>query len=175
MLDYLQQRNEVSITMKQLQDGLSSVSWPGRLQIVEYHEQDHKPIKILIDGAHNGDAAQALAKYIKDYVRHEEEPVTFVMAITQGKDIKPLLDPLLRPGDEVIVTKFGPVDRMPWITAMDPSDLASHVSKYTDKVTVQPTIQEAMQQLKNTGSRPVVVCGSLYLCGELLRDERIKW
>lgn len=176
MLDFLQREDQVSISREELIDGLKTVSWPGRLQNAELIlPQGQQTLKILLDGAHNGDAAEALASYIKEHVRRGSEPLRFLVAVTQGKDLEPLLSPLIRSCDEVVVTKFGPVDRMPWISAMDPSDLARFVSKYTDHVLIQPNLQDAVAYLQNTSPKQTVICGSLYLCGQLLQSTEVKW
>ncbi|CEP60959.1 dihydrofolate synthase LALA0_S02e03576g [Lachancea lanzarotensis] len=177
MLDYLQKKKLISISLPQLQDGLKNVRWPGRLQYVNYYTTDkHKEhLKLLIDGAHNGNAATALATYVTESFRPlGSEPVTFVIAVTQGKDVHSLLAPLIKPQDTVIATRFGKVDGMPWLSAMDLPDLASQVAKYTQNVSTAPDIQTALDQLpENHPSSQVVVCGSLYLCGELLRIENV--
>ncbi|SCU90020.1 LANO_0D07294g1_1 [Lachancea nothofagi CBS 11611] len=175
LLDYLQGERKASISLQQLKDGLQNVRWPGRLQNVLYYtEGKHEPLKLLIDGAHNGDAAIALSRYIDQHVRDDDNPITFVIAVTQGKTLEPLLSPLIKPQDRVIVTRFGPVEGMPWITAMTTSDLISHVSKYTKNVSSQPSVQKAIDQASESCSNPTVLCGSLYLCGELLRTKNVN-
>ncbi|CUS20676.1 LAQU0S01e12090g1_1 [Lachancea quebecensis] len=176
ILDFLQREDQVSISRNELLDGLKAVTWPGRLQNAELiHLGGQKTSKVLLDGAHNGNAAESLASYIKDHVRRGSEPLRFLIAVTQGKDLEPLLSPLIRSCDEVIVTKFGPVDRMPWISAMDPCDLAGYVSKYTSHVLIQPSIQDAIGYLQSAPPSQTVVCGSLYLCGQLLKSGEVKW
>ena len=181
ILDYLQTSKEIMITEGDLKKGLVSVTWPGRLHKVRYHYSDaldnrEIALTLTLDGAHNGSAAIELAKYL----RHEfgETPITFVLAVTSGKKLAPLLDPLLRENDRVIVTKFGSVDGMPWIQATDPNELCHFIEqRYTRNVEVQPDLSKTLPALASeqlttnniSNNYPIVVCGSLYLCGELLR------
>ncbi|CCK68283.1 putative tetrahydrofolate synthase KNAG_0A06220 [Huiozyma naganishii CBS 8797] len=168
ILDHLQQISVISLEKHDLLKGLQSIVWPGRLQELDFCYSHGKTIPILMDGAHNGSAAVELAKFIK--LRYQDRPVTFVMAVTAGKKLDPLLDPLLRKNDTVVVTKFGAVDGMPWVRANDPEGLAQFIrEKYTENVKVQPDVHKLLIQLADdTSEQPVVVCGSLYLCGQLL-------
>ncbi|SCU92398.1 LAFA_0F10154g1_1 [Lachancea sp. 'fantastica'] len=178
MLDYLQKKQLISISSQQLQSGLKSVRWPGRLQYVDFYDKDDhkKHLKLLIDGAHNGNAAASLTQFVTDSFRPTgSEAVTFVIAVTQGKDVHSLLAPLIQTQDTVIVTQFGEVEGMPWISAMQVSDLASQAANYTKNVSTASDIQSALQQLCENHSGQVVVCGSLYLCGELLRNKNVVW
>ncbi|SCV01617.1 LAME_0G17392g1_1 [Lachancea meyersii CBS 8951] len=177
MLDYLQSEGQISISSQQIHDGLKNVRWPGRLQNVSYYKKRaHKALNLLIDGAHNGDAAAALAAYLAETFRPQgTEPITFVIAVTQGKAVDYLLAPLIKQQDTVIVTRFGSVEGMPWISPMELSDLESKAARYTDKVSARPSIQAVLDEIPHDHPDPVVVCGSLYLCGELLRDENVAW
>lgn len=172
MLDHLKQKNEISLTSQDIFRRVNDTIWPGRLQNLDlFYEKDHK-INVLLDGAHNGCAAIELVKYIRK--TYGEQPLTFVVAVTSGKDLEPLFRPLIRSVDNVITTKFSSVDGMPWIKPNDPSELANMIKeKYTTNVIAQPNLlkvfPELMEKQTKEDARPVIICGSLYLCGELLR------
>ena len=172
ILDSLQRLQKVNITNSELKEGLCQVSWPGRLQnlylCASPYSKDTLPI--LLDGAHNGNAANELAKYLRK--QYGDQPLTFVIAVTQGKNIASLLSPIIRPYDNVIITEFGGVKGMPWITAMDSTELSDIVKKeYTKNVEINSDLDAVIKELPNKylkSNRPIVACGSLYLCGQLL-------
>lgn len=180
VLDHVQQNKDIYLTNDKIDEGLKSVEWPGRLQELDYCYQSVKKctIPLLLDGAHNGSAAIELAKFLR--TRYGDRPLTFVIAVTNGKKLDPLLSPLLRPQDRVIVTEFGLVDDMPWIHAMDSKELSNYINdNYTENVENQPLLRNIIPSLaseKSESPNPIVVCGSLYLCGELLRihDEHLQ-
>ncbi|CCF57945.1 hypothetical protein KAFR_0D02970 [Kazachstania africana CBS 2517] len=169
ILDHLQQSGEIFLSKDDLLQGLTSLDWPGRLQRIDYQYHKNNSMSILMDGAHNGSAAVELAKFIKQ--EHKDKPLTFVTAVTSGKKLGPLFDPLITSKDKVIVTRFGPVTGMPWIQPTDPEQLACFLKeRYNCGVEVQPNVHELFPNLaKQSRDSPVIVCGSLYLCGELLR------
>ncbi|KAJ4365303.1 folylpolyglutamate synthase [Neocucurbitaria cava] len=164
---------------------------PGRLQYLKVQPVFGQPgipgRDILVDGAHNPDAAQALKDFIFINERRKRYhgqppksgwPVTWVLAMTEGKDALQYLEPLLQPGDNVITTSFGPVDGMPWVKPMDPKQLLDMAK------TVQPGITGLYTNTKGAlralcaakhiteGHCPIVVTGSLYLVGDLHREIR---
>lgn len=169
MLDYLQHTNQIHIKKEKLIEALANVEWPGRLQHLEYQYSRNKTFKLLLDGAHNGSAAIELGKYLDSDYRCNNEPLTFIISITQGKDVDALLKPLLRFNDHIIITSFGSVDHMPWVIPMNIAELELKVRKYTHNIYIEPDLLKIVPQLEKTQHRhKVVVCGSLYLCGSLL-------
>lgn len=171
MLDYLQIHKMISLTRESVIAGLNEVRWPGRLQNVRYETSNGDSLDMLIDGAHNGEAAIELATYLDKNLRRGDKALTFIIAVTQGKTLEPLLSPLIHDKDRVLVTKFGSVDGMPWIKAMEPSELADHIKKYTKNVDIHSNLDEAIDNLTSCHREDTqtVLCGSLYLCGELLK------
>ncbi|QLG72588.1 hypothetical protein HG535_0D02960 [Zygotorulaspora mrakii] len=174
MLDNLQQKGHICLSANDIHGGLQNVNWPGRLHELDYCFDSEKKstVSVLLDGAHNGAAAVELARYLRD--KYGDKPLTFVLAVTSGKNLDSLLSPLLRSEDKVITTEFGKVDGMPWIHATPYTELATYIKrKYTKNVETQPLLTKVIPSIvdacHNDGICPIVVCGSLYLCGELLR------
>lgn len=144
----------INIPAATIAEGLRSTKWRGRLEWVEY-----KGSKILVDGAHNTDAARELRKYVD---KHLTGPITWVVAFSKPCDnILPLL---VRSGDKVICSSFGDVEGMPWIHAQPIDDIEKVAKKLTQDVSrMQSISQGALEHEKN-----VVVCGSLYLLRDVL-------
>ncbi|CAI4035587.1 hypothetical protein SMKI_13G2370 [Saccharomyces mikatae IFO 1815] len=174
MLDYMQINGLIDINKNEVIARLAKVDWPGRLYRMDYRYDNlsNRTLSILMDGAHNGSAAIELAKYLRK--EYGDQPLTFVMAVTHGKSLEPLLQPLLRPVDRIILTQFNNVEGMPWIHAADPKEIKSFISThgYTSDVAIESDLHRVLPSLAYVSEeqrRPIVVCGSLYLCGELLR------
>lgn len=152
------------ISPETIELGIKSTSWPGRLQWLNK--------STLLDGAHNEDAAERLAEYINSEVRptvSDENPLTFIMAFSKGKDIAQILKCLLRPGDMLIATQFGPVDGMPWVEACDAEHIAGKAKELEvcQNISTNKSLHNVVKQLPSiTGTK--IVCGSLYLVGQLL-------
>lgn len=168
---------------------------PGRQEMLHltpvFRHAEERKNHVLVDGAHNPDAAVALDSFIQDRLRRGQSPtkgrpesgwpVTWVLAMTEGKDANQFLTALLRPGDKVVTTTFGPVAGMPWVKPMDPIELLEVAKKAVPDITglyvpeigalrAVCTAKYLSDQL-NIWS-PIVVTGSLYLVGDLHRELR---
>ncbi|KAI8934000.1 hypothetical protein NX059_008771 [Plenodomus lindquistii] len=146
--------------------------------------------RILVDGAHNPDAAIALNEHVDVHQRQRTIkgqrprksgwPVTWVLAMTEGKDARRYLQYLLRPGDNVITTSFGPVDGMPWVKPMDPKELLDIAQSVEPGIfglhIPQAEPLRALCAAKHLvkGEQPIVLTGSLYFVGDLHREIRSR-
>lgn len=154
------------ITKETVSSGIKLIEWPGRLQRIDLKYSSDKPsVPVLIDGAHNGSLAIELQKYLS---RTKKGPITYIMAITEGKTLQPLVSPLVSKSDTVVITKFSPVDGMPWIKCYEPEVLKDEFSQYTDNVVVSNSLPEALNAACESGNE-IVICGSLYLIADVLR------
>ncbi|KAG9197887.1 folylpolyglutamate synthase [Epicoccum nigrum] len=168
---------------------------PGRQEMLHltpvFRNAGERKNHVLVDGAHNPDAAVALDCVVQEKLRLGESPtrgrpesgwaVTWVLAMTEGKDAKQFLTTLLRPGDNVVTTTFGPVAGMPWVKPMDPIELLEIAKKavpgitgmYVPEVGALRAVCTA-KYLSNQMAiwAPIVVTGSLYLVGDLHRELR---
>lgn len=152
---------------------LSEVKWPGRLQNIVLEPLVARKEPILLDGAHNAQSAQVLAEYVQRKLRPQQTNITWVIAVSRGKDLTELFHAFVRPGDNVATTTFGPVDGMPWVKAADPIELATCVQSI-------PRIQQVESFNKDipgavnwastiADGGPLVIAGSLYLVSDVLR------
>ena len=147
--------------------------WPGRLQHLNIRSLIGSEREILLDGAHNSQSAEVLGTYVDQRLRDQHRPVTWVIAISRGKDIQQLLHFLLKSGDSLIAVKFGPVDGMPWVCPEETDSILSAarglgISDRSQKFA--GNIAQALQlavQISNGG--PLVAAGSLYLVSDILR------
>lgn len=162
---------------------------PGRMQRIKvvpvFGSADYMGREILVDGAHNTDAAIALDDFVsknerRRYIANRQQrqtgwPVTWVLAMTEGKDAEGYLRTILRPGDNVITTTFGPVDGMPWVKPMDPNTLLQIAQSVTSGITgvamPKPGTTRALYAAKQLAEKgfPIVLTGSLYLVGDFHR------
>jgi folylpolyglutamate synthase/dihydrofolate synthase len=164
-------------------------SIPGRMQqlkvIPVFGSMYDVGRTVIADGAHNVDAAKALDKFVmnKGRLKYIDDqppntngwPVTWVLAMTEGKDAAGYLHTLLKKGDKVITTSFGPVDGMPWVKPMDPEvllNLALSVPGVTGFSIPQRGVIRALYAAKyfTRNNYPIVVTGSLYLMGDFYRE-----
>ncbi|MEO1447142.1 MAG: bifunctional folylpolyglutamate synthase/dihydrofolate synthase [Cyanobacteria bacterium J06635_11] len=137
--------------------GLSQVRWPGRLQKGQW--QGHE---LLIDGAHNTDAARSLRAFIDR--TYPDEPITWLMGLLETKDHQGVLRTVLRQGDHLHLIP------VPGHVSADPEALAAIAQTIDPSPAVVQTHADLEDGLTAAvdalpGKTPIVFCGSLYLIG----------
>lgn len=168
--------------------GLQRTRWPGRLQWTTWHQR-----RLLLDGAHNREAAQGLRQYIDSLdrenrpthlgeSRHADQlrPVTWIMGMLSTKDHAGIFQALLRPGDRLYLVP------VPDHSSADPEQLATLASMICPRLALcrtHPDLQTGLQaalslQTESQGSAVSVglpvLCGSLYLVGHFLRTQQTE-
>lgn len=136
--------------------GFARVEHPGRLQLVA-----RDPL-VLLDGAHNPDAARALAGFLGE---QGFRGAAFVLGMLRDKDVDGFLEALIPLAGSVVAT----APQSP--RAMTPEELASRVRAVP--VRTEPEPRAALETAMASGM-PVVATGSLYLVGAILRSLREK-
>jgi len=136
--------------------GLAGVRWPGRLERVP---QDPR---VILDGAHNPDAAHSLARALKQ--DRSPDRRFLVMGIMADKDGEAILNSLLPLAQTVIFT------RPRYFRAAKTEDLARRAEPYALEVLQEPEVAQAVKRAQSLAGPQdqVVITGSLYTVGEAL-------
>jgi dihydrofolate synthase/folylpolyglutamate synthase len=147
------------ITIKNVQTGMKKARWKGRIEWVEWQNQ-----KILIDGAHNPEAAQILRQYIDTF----NQPVSWIMGMLSTKDHQDIFQALLRDQDELYLVP------VPDHSTASPEELAILAQKICPHLAHLSTHNELFIALNQAivnnenNKKLLVICGSLYLLGYFL-------
>ena len=143
-----------NISRKDVEKGLSSARWPGRMDVVKTN-----PI-VMLDSSHNPSAAQTLSRSIRDI--YHKKPL-LVVGMLSEKDHFSYLHNISECADSIILTTPEEPDRK-----IDPELLRSMAEKTFKNVRVIHDPIEAYKEAINT-SDFVVVTGSMYLVGAISR------
>ena len=142
------------ITTRAIAAGMAKTRWLGRLQWVKYGD-----LPLLIDGAHNPAAAQALRQYADTL----EAPVTWVIGMLSTKDHAEIFTALLRSLDSLHLV---PVPDHSSATLLDLAALAQTICPNLATCQTHDDLFSALKTVQS--DRPVILCGSLYLVGHFL-------
>ena len=142
----LQSQQAIAVPRDAFLRGLQSARWPARFQRLAAGPVGDRAT--WIDGAHNGDAARALAATIA-----EHQPVHLIVGILANKDADAIIPPLAR---HALSLTFVPV---PGHQHHDPAVLAARFGG---------TAASSLEQALDGVPAPRLVAGSLYLAGEAL-------
>lgn len=135
--------------------GIASVHWPGRLQVF-----CERPM-ILVDGAHNGPAAQALGASLKEILSGRK--VRLVIGVLNDKDLGAFADSLGPLASHVYACR--PKSHR----AFEAEEVGAALRPYAD-VSVVPSVGHAIDAaLAAIGPEDcVLITGSIYTAGEAI-------
>jgi dihydrofolate synthase/folylpolyglutamate synthase len=135
--------------------GLSRARWPGRLQWVAGRPP------LLLDGAHNPAAARVLAAYLGALGR----PVTLLFGAMRDKRIAAMARALFPLASTLVLTSVGGE------RAALPREIARRAGARARGARQAGRVEDALRLARGLTPRGgvVVVAGSLYLVGEVLR------
>ncbi len=137
-----------------VREGLKTVFWPGRLEIVW-----ERPM-VILDGAHNNEGIGALVEEIRRL--RGERSVKLLFAAMEDKDWPHMLAQLSRVASEAVLT------RVPVRRSADPGKMSAAVNGRLPVSVVEDPARALRLLLERAGPEDVVlVAGSLYLLGEV--------
>lgn len=143
------------ITEQNIYDGIREVSWPGRFDIV-----GRDPL-FIIDGGHNPQCIEALAKNIRDYLA--DRKIIALTGVLADKDYVEMYEPILPLVEEfVCITPPNP-------RKLEAAELAAYLRKAGATATACDSIPEGVKTaIKKAGKSGVVLSfGSLYTIGQI--------
>jgi dihydrofolate synthase / folylpolyglutamate synthase len=127
--------------------GINTAIWPGRLERIG---------RFLLDGAHNVAAARALASFLSEF---HPEGVWMVFGVMADKQYDEMLQ-VLRPHVQQFIFTKPHSSR-----AKDPAELAKIIPEA--RIQSSPAAAIAYAKVNAPEGFVVVICGSLYLIGEV--------
>ena len=147
--------NGWNITEENIREGMKTVSWPGRFDIV-----GHDPL-FIIDGGHNPQCIDALVKNIEDYLA--DRKVIALTGVLADKDYGDMYKPVMPLVQEfVCITPPNP-------RKLDAGLLAQYLIDAGTKATAYDTITDGvLAAIEKAGADGVILCfGSLYSIGAI--------
>lgn len=143
------------ISDEAIREGLATVSWPGRFELVA-----KKPL-FIVDGGHNPQCIEALVKNVRDYLGGRK--LTILTGVLADKDYGDMYAEMSQFAAE-FVTVTPPNPR-----ALDAKDLKVYLERFGKPVTACETVADGVKLAKEKAGPDGVVLayGSLYMVAEL--------
>lgn len=149
------QRKGFAISETAIRDGLFDTSWPGRIEVL-----CKQPI-FIIDGAHNAEGAEVLAKTLGNYF--PEKRKIFIVGVLKDKDYQSMIKTIAPIASEfIVITPESP-------RALPAKELSYFISCYCKNVRTSDTIEAAVRMSLEIAPSDGLICsfGSLTYIGEV--------
>ncbi len=151
----------VDISNRAVREGLSKAVWPGRFQVLR-----NKPL-LIIDGAHNEDAAKRLAENLDIYLPNSK--VIGIMGVFKDKEYGKIIQ-LMRPYLDYVYTIELPNSER----TLSKEELVDQLRTQGVMAEAAASVENALEQAKQRtkAGQAVLAFGSLSYLGQLIELER---
>src|SRR5258708_223577 len=156
----LRQQGFGSITAKSIERGIRETSWPGRFEVIAARAGWPE---MVLDVAHNPAGAWALRSALSE--GYEDRPLIFFFGAMRDKAISEMTEILFPLAERVIATR----PENPRAAA--PEEIRQAAARTGIEIETAEDVRSALERarsLAKTGTI-VVVTGSIYLVGEVMR------
>lgn len=165
----LSRQGFAGISPETIERGTRQTRWPGRFQVIparlspEKGSPPQSSPELVLDVAHNPAGAWALRSTLSE--RYEDRRLIFVFGAMRDKAISEMTEILFPLAERVIATQ--PENPR----AASPEEIQQAAVRTGSEVEVVPNVASALERAKilATPTGVVVVTGSIYLVGELMR------
>jgi len=140
--------------------GIATAEWPARLQRLRGRLAALLPAdwELWLDGGHNPGAGVVLAEHLRTW---SDRPVHLVVGMKQTKDATEFLRPLIASATTLwAVAEPGQHDARPVEVIVEESGGIARPG---------PHVADALRAMPRDRRARVLICGSLYLAGEVLK------
>ena len=156
-----------------LDRGLATVRWPARMSRLNagaVSKITGEATEIWLDGGHNPSAGVALAQNLAELEERAPKPTFLIVGMMKRKDVEGFIKPFLELAREVLaVPIIGHEDG-----ALSVGELSDRISEAGLPVCEATGVLDALRQIiaVEPGEKRILICGSLYLAGAVLRFDR---
>ena len=143
--------------------GIASAEWPARLQRLHGRLAALLPSgwELWLDGGHNPGGGLALAEHLCTW---SDRPIHLVVGMKQSKDAAEFLQPLL--------PLAGTVWAVAEVDQHDARPVEAIIEASGGVAKPGPHVVDALRALPRDRAARVLICGSLYLAGEVLKQDQ---
>ncbi|MDD2840059.1 MAG: bifunctional folylpolyglutamate synthase/dihydrofolate synthase [Rickettsiales bacterium] len=170
-------QNKIKVSDESIVKGLKNTVWPARLQNLSDNEQILKLLpkntEVILDGAHNEDAAKQLTKWINS--KKDNKFNILIIGMLQRKDSYNYIKNLNNVFDMTITVKILHDE-----TSKNSQEFREEFLQQNYKnVIAKDDFIEALNYIgnnfQNNNNLRVVIAGSLYLAGEVLEYAKFSY
>lgn len=160
-------QSKFKISDKDCIRGLQKTTWPARFQALDpegFKTSLPKGTKIWLDGGHNPLAGQALARQLSKF----PTTATLIVGMMAAKDIRGFLEPMVPHLDGLVAVPVPGEEN-----GADPETILEVAKALGLQGKAAFSVEEALNLIAKARVPNILITGSLYLAGSVLRDIQV--
>jgi dihydrofolate synthase/folylpolyglutamate synthase len=163
-----------ALTTPALEQGLTHAQWPARLERLRpgaLYDDVSAGTEIWLDGGHNAAGGKVIAQALAEFDEHVPVPMHLIWGMMETKDAHAFVAPF-----KGLVERVYTVPIPDELNAFSAEDLAVIAAAEGFEVSAAASVPDALLKSRSAlAGRParVLICGSLYLAGYVLKLHAI--
>ncbi len=167
----LRAQDTFTLTTGEFETAMTTMEWPGRLQCLtegSVSERAGPDVQLWLDGGHNPHAARAISQAMAELEMRNPMPLHLIAGMMSTKDAGGFFECF---SDLAQNAYFVPIPGE--INGANPRTLAEQAGNQGIPSFVADSVGEALDRISENvrGPRRILICGSLYFAGAILRGE----
>jgi len=163
---------ELGLADESIVRGLKTARWPARMQPLTAGplaaQARRVGAELWLDGGHNPHAARAVADAVMQLDLRSPRPLALIVGMLANKDAAGFFEAFRLTGAPVFTVAFEGA-------CHDPAALARAAQEAGLRAQPAPSVEAALRAALREGAGRVLICGSLYLAGEVLAADPATW
>ncbi len=162
-------QKKFSVSEEQIKSGLKKAFWPARLQKIlsgKFFENLPENCELYLDGSHNLQGAETVLEFLKT---QKNKKIILIFSMLKDKNCQDFLQKISGEIDELIAIRIPDESR---------SREADEIKKIAENLGIKSqnakNFDDAFEKIKTDEKALIMVCGSLYLAGKFLEENRNK-
>lgn len=155
-----------ALTNAMVERGMLQADWPARMQHLTHGTLiDSMPdnCDVWLDGGHNPGAGAMVAQFLSDLEERDPRPLTMVCGMLDTKDAREYFRQFETLVERVITVPITSSD-----AGIHPDRLADYAEEAGLPAVSAKSLPWALQMIDGNQPNRVLICGSLYLAGDML-------
>jgi len=163
---------KLKIPASAFEAGMTRAEWPARMnRLSQGHFLDLIPVgsELWLDGGHNPDGGRAIAAALADLEERVPRPVVLIAGMLASKDTDGFLRNFSGLARRLIAVPVPGSEK-----SVHAADLATRAREIGLSATSRETLDDALDAVRKLALDPaprILITGSLYLAGEVLRQN----
>jgi dihydrofolate synthase/folylpolyglutamate synthase len=157
-----------ALTQRALEHGLTHAHWPARLERLSVgglHAYVEEGTEIWLDGGHNEAGGQVIAHTLAELDERVPRPVHVIWGMMETKDARRFIAPFKGLVERIYTV---PIPDEPNAFAAEPLAEIAKAAGF-DATAVHSVPEALLRSASRDGPARVLICGSLYLAGHVLK------
>ncbi|WP_421730669.1 bifunctional folylpolyglutamate synthase/dihydrofolate synthase [Brevundimonas sp.] len=163
---------ELDLPVEAIAKGVGAARWPARMQRLTAGPYGaaarSADAELWLDGGHNPHAARALAETLARRQAAAPRPLALIVGMLANKDSGGFFEALKDSHAHVFTVAFEGA-------AADPEALAAVARGHGLGAQAAESVEAALERALRLGAGRIVICGSLYMAGEVLGASEETW